>query len=227
MRLTVITPGEYYHIFNRGNNKQLIFLDDRDWVRFLFLIIHLQSPTAFQNIGRQVTYFVENRAFNISRQVIDGICDERLVELVNFTLMPNHFHITVYEVKEGGIAQYMQRVLCAYTKYFNKKYKKVGHLFQGPYKAVRVKDDSQLLYLSAYIHRNPREIKGWKSKEHNYPWSSFQDYVNENRWDNLMKHEIIREQFRDGKEYKIFVDESGAKESEEIFDEEFYIDLEK
>ena len=68
MRTVSIAPGEHYHIFNRGNNKQLIFLDERDWVRFMFLIIHLQSPIVFQNLSRQVNHFVKNRAFNIKRK---------------------------------------------------------------------------------------------------------------------------------------------------------------
>ena len=62
----------------------------------------------------------------------------------------------------------MQRILNAYTKYFNAKYKKTGHLFQGPFKAVHIERNEQLLHLSAYIHRNPREIKGWKNREHLY-----------------------------------------------------------
>ena len=77
--------------------------------------------------------------------------------------MPNHFHLILQEVKEGGISQYMQRVLNAYTKYYNKKYEISGHLFQGPYKSVHIKDDPQLLYLSAYIHNNVRELKSWKN----------------------------------------------------------------
>ncbi|MDP3935341.1 MAG: transposase [Candidatus Giovannonibacteria bacterium] len=136
---------------------------------------------------------------------------EKYVELVNFAMMPNHFHLTVREFKEGGIAQYMQRVLCAYTKYFNAKYQKSGHLFQGPYKAVHIEDNEQLLHLSAYIHRNPRELSEWKNKEHIYPWSSYQDYVNENRWGKLLTQDILLGQFADKKEYENFLKSSPAK----------------
>ncbi|MDP3785408.1 MAG: transposase [bacterium] len=211
MRNVSIAPGEHYHIFNRGNNKQSLFLDKRDWARFLFLIIHLQSPAVFQNISRQVSGFVKNRAFNISEDDIEEIMRGKYVELVNFAMMPNHFHLTAREFKEGGMAQYMQRVLCAYTKYFNAKYQKSGHLFQGPYKAVHIEDNEQLLYLSAYIHRNPRELSEWKNKEYIYPWSSCQDYVNENRWGKLLAQNIILEQFADKKEYENFLKSSPAK----------------
>lgn len=224
MRTISITPGEYYHIFNRGNNKQLIFLDTRDWARFLFLILSLQSPIIFQNISRQVSHYVKNRAFNINRSEIKDMAKERYVELVNFVLMPNHFHLTVYELRNGGIANYMQRVLCAYTKYFNTKYEKSGHLFQGPYKAVHIENNEQLLYLSTYIHKNPRELSEWKNKEHIYPWSSYQDYTEENRWDKLLQQNIILDQFSHKKEYGHFVKSSPAKELVENLSDELMID---
>jgi len=224
MRTVPIAPGEYYHIFNRGNNKQLIFLDARDWSRFLFLIIYLQSPIVFPKISRQVSSFVQNRAFDVENNVLEEIVKERYVELVNFALMPNHFHLIAHEFKDGGIANYMQRVLCAYTKYFNTKYDRSGHLFQGPYKAVHIEDNEQLLYLSSYVHKNPRELSEWKNREHLYPWSSYQDYVAENRWDKLLLQNIILDQFSNKKEYGQYVKSSPAKELGESLNEDLFID---
>lgn len=223
MRKTRISVNEYYHIYNRGNDKQKIFLDERDWARFLFLILYFQSPsTSFlNNLGRPVSYFVKHSVFNISKKSINEIVKTRYVELVSFTNMTNHFHLIIREIKEGGISRYMQRVLNAYTKYFNTKYKRSGHLFQGPYQAVHIENDMQLTYLSAYIHRNPREIKKWKNKEHNYTWSSFQDYTKKNRWGKLLKHEIITEQIGTGKNYKSFVNTGTAKLT---LDEELMLD---
>jgi putative transposase len=216
MRKIKIAPGEYYHIFNRGNNKQKIFLDKRDYIRFLFLILYFQSPSIFYNIGRQVTYFIKNNFFGISKNNDSEVVKKRYVELVNFVLIPNHFHLIILEKEEGGISRYMQRILTAYAKYFNEKYEKSGHLFQGPFQAVHIEDNNQLLYLSSYIHRNVRELKEWKNKEHLYMWSSYQDCSNKNRWGELLKHEVITEQFSNQKEYKDFVDSSPAKlESED------------
>ncbi len=203
-----ISIGEYYHIYNRENSKQNLFLEERDWVRFLFLILYLQSPISFNNSGRPVSYFVGHRKFNTENK---DVIKNRYVELINFCLMPNHFHITAREIKEGGISRYLQRVQISYTKYLNTKHGKSGHLFQGAFNAVRVKNNEQLLHLSAYIHRNPREIKEWKNKEHQYPWSSYQDYIKENRWGELIKREIISDQFSDKKEYFDFVETSGTK----------------
>lgn len=144
--------------------------------------------------------------FNISK-----ILKDKFVELVSFTFMPNHFHFVVHELKEGGISKYMQRMQDSHTKYFNTKYGKSGHLFQGAFQSVHIKDNRQLLHLSAYIHRNSRELKQWKNKEHQFFWSSYQDYVRENRWGELLKPEIIIGQFSSTNEYKEFVETSGTK----------------
>ena len=211
MRNIKIAPGEYYHIFNRGMAKQLIFHDNADRARFLFLILYFQSPVILQNIGRPAKLFVKHRVFNIDEKTKFEITKNRFVEINSFCLMPNHFHLIIKEVEENGIARYMQRILNSYTKYYNTKYHRSGHLFQGPYKAVHVKNNNQLLYLSAYIHRNPRELKEWFNKENNYQWSSYQDSINKNRFDELLVLDIINGQFKNKKEYDEFVKTSPAK----------------
>ena len=210
-----ISVGEYYHIFNRGVGKKIIFKDDRDRIRFLFLILYFQTENNFPQISRIVSSYIKHRVFDINNDIKNEIIKERFVELISFALMPNHFHLIVKETKERGMGKYMQRALNSYTKYFNTRYGISGHLFGGPYKAVHVEDDKQLLYLSAYIHLNPRELSEWYKKENLFPWSSYQDYIEENRWDKVLKTEIVLEQFKDKKEYKNFVETSGAKEMEE------------
>lgn len=224
MRKIKITPDEYYHIYNRGNNKQPIFRDEKDWARFLFLIIYFQSRLTFYNLGRQIAYFVEHSVFNIPREVLEEIIKNRSVELINFTLMPNHFHLIIHGLKESGISHYMQRVLNAYTKYYNAKYKISGHLFQGPFQVVHIENNNQLIYLSAYIHRNPREIREWIGREHRFPYSSYRDCINKNRWGGLLKTGIITEQFLSGEKYKSFVETSGAKDSPQILNKKSLLD---
>ena len=224
MRKFSTIPGEYYHVFNRGNNKQPIFLEEADWIRFLFLVLYFQSKHSFTNISFYTSHFNEHRVFNISRKTLEKILKNRSIELVNFALMPNHFHLLMRELVGGGISKYMQKVLNAYTKYFNAKYNKVGHLFQEPFKIVWVESNEQLLYLSAYIHRNPREIKEWKNREHKFPWSSFQDYATGNRWGRLLKQDIILDQISFGNEYKDLVDSSGAKDPSKKLDDRLLID---
>ena len=211
MRNIKIAPGEYYHVFNRGMRKQVIFHDNNDWFRFLFLILYFQSPVTFTNIGRLSKGLVQPSVLNISKEIINKIIEGRYVELASFCLMQNHFHLILKEEKEGGTAQYMQRVLNGYTKYYNTKYQKSGHLFQGPYKAVHIKNNTQLLHVSAYIHRNPREFTAWTNKEHQYVYSSYQDFINKNRWGKLLALDIILAQFKDKNEYHDFIKTSTSK----------------
>lgn len=220
MRKETTTPGEYYHIFNRGINKNDIFYNDLDRLRFLFLITHLQSAVSFKNISREIKLLVQSRALHscVDKEIIAEICKERFIELVAFALMPNHFHLLIREVQENGIPQYMHKILTAYSKYINIKHEKDGHVLQGPYRIVHVDNNEQLTYLSAYIHRNPRDLTAWKNKEAMYPWSSYQDYVGANRWHELLSTTYIQEQFENISEYQQFVETSGAKERELLED---------
>ena len=209
MRLIKIAPDEYYHVFNRAVNKQVIFHDTGDYFRFLFLILYLQSSVVFQQLGRKVKEFIQSRALDSGEE--DEIIKKRRVEVVAFCIMPNHFHLIVKESDEGGIAAYMQRVLTSYSKYYNTKYEKSGHVFQGPYQVVHIADDPQLLHLSAYIHRNCREIPKWFKKEGQYPWSSYQDFIRESSWSGLLVPDIILGQFKSKEKYHNFVNTSPAK----------------
>ena len=160
---------------------------------------------------------IKHRVFNIRKQNRDKIIREREVELVGFTFMPNHFHLIVRELTDDGtgISNYMKRVLGGFAKYSNVKYGETGHVFQGTFGAVHIEDNNQLLYLSTYIHKNPREIKKWKNMEDKYPWSSYQDYVTRNHWGELLETDIITAQFKNNEEYKDFVITSPAKEEDQ------------
>lgn len=213
MRRTIIAPEEHYHIFNRGNNKKLMFFDDADRIRFLSSVLLFQSPVIIKNIKRLTKMInVQNSVLHImEEETLKEIISTRFIELISFVLMPNHFHLLIREVKEKGIERYMHRVQVSYSKYFNIRYKNTGHHFQGQYKVVHVTDNDQLLYLSTYVHRNPREMISWRNREHMYPWSSFPDYLGNNRWGDFIKTDIILKQFKNSSDYKKFTDKSIAK----------------
>jgi len=208
-------PEEYYHIYNRGMQKQPIFETDKDRLRFLFLLFVFQGKDSIKNISREIKQSVQSSTLHIKPELEKEVLKNRTIELVSFCLMPNHFHLQILEKTEGGIAKYMQRILTAYTKYFNVRHQKSGHLLQGSYKSVLMEDDVQLMHTSAYIHKNPRELTSWKGREDEYPWSSFQDYILENRWGKLLSMNIILDRYDNGEKailYKDFIDTSPAKE---------------
>lgn len=225
-RATPFVRGEYYHVFNRGNSKQDIFSEDNDYARFLIALMLFQAPPTVRaplnNIRRHVRHLVQSQALNITEEGVRALLKRRYVHLVAFALMPNHFHCIVQELTANGTSMYMQRVLTSYAKYRNTKHERTGHLFEGPFKSVHIEDDAQLTYCSAYVHRNPRDLPGWRGREHEYPWSSYQDYCGESRWGALLTPSIVLDLVGRGRRYHRFVEASGAKEK--IMDPLLHID---
>jgi len=207
-------PEEYYHIYNRGMQKQPIFETDKDRLRFLFLLFVFQGKNSIKNISREIKQNVQSSTLHILPELEKEILKNRTVELISFCLMPNHFHLQVLEKTEGGIAKYMQRILTAYTKYFNVRHQKSGHLLQGSYKSVLMENDLQLMHTSAYIHKNPNELTQWKGKYEEFPWSSLQDYLFKNRFGKLLSTDIILGRYKNNKadSYRNFIQTSPAKE---------------
>jgi len=211
MRHENFAPNEHYHVSGRGVNNENIFLDDQDKARFIFLITHFQSPTRIYNVTWYTDMFLKKGVFSTQEKRIEEILKDRNVKLIAFTLMSNHFHLLIQNLDEGILSVYMHRILTAYSKYFNGKYHRRGHVFEGPYKAVRVKNNTQLAELSACIHKIPKEIKDLENTYDKYLYSSYQDYIGLNRWGNFLTPDIVLKQFKDQAKYKDFVSKSSAK----------------
>ena len=127
-----------YHIFNRGVEKRIIFQDEQDYNVFLSYIKEYLSPQGDTLRYRDLRgkYYTE-------------------IKLLAFCLMPNHFHLLIKQIDKNSIKKLTQSLFTRYSMYFNKKYKRVGKLFQSAYKATNVIDKEHLLYVSKYIHLNP------------------------------------------------------------------------
>ena len=136
IRKVSFSSGEYYHIYNRGNSKQKIFHDKEDYERFIGLLYACN-----QNANLRADDLKKDQGlFSIIRMgIIAGIGA--------YVLMPNHFHILITEVKEGGISKFLQKLTTAYVMYYNKKYKRTGSLFEGKFKAQHLSYDVYLKYI--------------------------------------------------------------------------------
>lgn len=151
-RVKVYGEGEYYHCYNRGVDKGLIFRDADDYAFFLGLFKRYLSPEISRDANRR-TY--PNYASE--------------VDLVAYCLMPNHYHLLFY-LKEGqGIKHVIQSVMTAYSGYYNHRYTRTGALFEGTFLASRIGSEIYFNYISHYIHANPLDIKRDIST---YPYSS-------------------------------------------------------
>src|SRR3989344_3688211 len=109
MRKVRIAPGEHYHIYNRGMNKQKIFLDESDYIRFLFCLLYFQSNTTFNNLGFYTSYFRKNKKFNLSSNTLSKIISNRSVELINFCLMSSIKELDIYF--RVPIKQFMWKIM--------------------------------------------------------------------------------------------------------------------
>ncbi|RJO59950.1 hypothetical protein C4544_06280 [candidate division WS5 bacterium] len=181
-------PGGVYHIYNRGVEKRSIFVDDHDYRTFLNLFKLTLTPKEE----------LENADYIRIKNKSDS------VELWAYCLMPNHFHLLIKQLDEVSMTEFMRGISNSYVSYFNKKYKRVGSLFQGIYKAAIVDKDEHLVHLSRYIHMNPLDID---IKILEYPYSSYKHYTGNTdpRW--LNTSEILGHFNDQPKEYKKFVED--------------------
>ncbi len=156
-RQVIFQAGNYYHVYNRGNNRQLIFFERDNYIYFL----------------RQLR----------NHLITNG------VDIIAYCLMPNHYHLLVY-LQTDNFSELMQSFSLSYTKAINKRYHRVGSLFQGRFQAIHVDQEEYLLHLTRYIHLNPVSANLVKKAEE-WEFSSYQDYINLRRG-SLAKLEGVR-----------------------------------
>jgi len=180
-RKASFAEGEYYHLYNRGVDKRTIFSTEGDYRRFLMLLYLANSTedTRISNVLRVSRY---TDAFHLER-------GDPLVAIGAFCLMPNHFHLLVTPLVEGGISKLMLKLQTGYSMYFNTKNERSGSLFQGPFRSTHADSDKYLQYLYSYIHLNPAKLQDPKWKENvgskktlmgfveSYPYSSLGAYL--------------------------------------------------
>ncbi len=179
-------PGYFYHIYNRGVEKRGIFLDERDYKRFMEYLYLFNDDKPVEYRGRTS----EKR--------------EKLVDILCFTLMPTHFHFILSPAKEDGLVKFMRKIMTGYAMYFNKKYKRTGVLFESRYKSKLIETDTYFCHLTRYIHINPLGLifPEWEEKGiddwdnaigflKNYKWSSFLFYSEKINPYNILSEELI------------------------------------
>jgi putative transposase len=141
--------GAYFHAYNRGANKSLVFLDTQDYENFIFRAKILLGLTPLPKRSAKGGLRLKPLPLNA-------------LEILCYCLMPNHFHFLIKQNKIDGIKTFFHRLCSSYSWYFNKKYGHSGHVFQGIYKSKNVLEDSYLTQLTAYIHLNPDQPFKWK-----------------------------------------------------------------
>ena len=228
MRKEIFIVGDYVHVYNRGNRKELIVRDEKDKSRFIQGLRFFNDSHSSTNILRQINLSKPgfDRLTGLGREPktvfemgwpLNWPEKDPLVKILCYCLSPNHFHLLLKEIKENGISRFMQKLGVGFTNYFNAKYKEVGRVFQGPYKAKIVKEQIYLEYLSVYIQViNVLELFPGGLKEafkninkalqfaEKYLFSSYQDYIN-SRESLITDKDIFGKIFSEPNNYKKFV----------------------
>lgn len=217
----IYVENGYYHLYNRGVDKRAVFLNKADCAIFLRFLKQYLSP-------KEDLPLILEKGERLDRFMRSNMYGE--IELLAFALMPNHFHLLVKQTKVDGISKFMNRLCTSYVMYFNKKYERVGHLFQDQYKGILVTADNYILHLSRYIHLNPRKIP---NKEINFEEFTSYSYYMEEKSARWLKPDFILDYFSGNllsdkydNSYRNFVEEYDEKLIESSF-EELVIDLDE
>ncbi|AHB42023.1 hypothetical protein RAAC3_TM7C00001G0157 [Candidatus Saccharibacteria bacterium RAAC3_TM7_1] len=165
--LKIDITDSIYHVYARGRGRQKIYRDEADFE--MFLTLFSRSLSLMRQYDRNHHPYPHLRG---------------QVELLSYCLMPNHFHLLVYQADEGGMTQLMRSVLASYSRYFNKRYGLSGALLEGTYRASRLSDDEQVRLVSRYIHLDPKD---WQA----HPYSSIHAWYGIGRPEWLQPERVI------------------------------------
>lgn len=167
-----------YHLYNRGVERKVIFADAQDYAVFLKYLRKYLEPKNEKDLHKKLSDEKvggpeKDKILKLLR--LNNFSQE--IDLLAYCLMPNHFHFLVRQRTANGIDRFCNSLFTRYATYFNKKYLRVGRLFQDVYKAVLVDSEAYLLHLSRYIHRNPLELDDKTRRKHQETYSSLPEYL--------------------------------------------------
>lgn len=210
---------EIYHITIRRIEDNLLFKDIDDYYRGVFSIYEFNTTKPVTIRERRKARLRIKQAIRDPVSVIDT--RDPLVEVLLFCFMPNHIHLLLRQLKDGGITKYMNKIGAGYPAYFRQKYKlnNKGYFFQGRFVSVHIETDEQLRVVFAYIHANPVSLIEPKWKEigikdpervieflENYRWSSYPDYIGNKNFPSVTERKFITDIMGNKQGCKEFVD---------------------
>ena len=148
--------------------------------------------------GKQIL-FEQREDYLFYLHLLKRYSSETKVTVCAFCLMENHTHLLVYD-KEHQIPNLMEKLGTVYSGYFNRKYERTGHLFDGRYKSIPIEGEDYLLTVFRYILTNPEKAKICTAAE--YPWSSYDRYGTSN---SFVDTSVFQGLIGDRKEYEAYI----------------------
>jgi putative transposase len=227
--------GYIYHVYNRGVEKRPIFSEESDYVRFIHDLFEFNDKNSASKfiVSKNSEGNLPNSEKIKNHEKENEVRKPRdlLVNLLAFCLMPNHYHLLLKQVKKNGISKFMLKLGTGYANYFNKKYQRIGSLFQGSYKLEIIDNDSYFDHIPNYIHLNPLDLNepGWRNNEiknpkkaikflETYRWSSLLDYIGIKNFPSVTQRNSMPEYFLNQKTYRQEIFDFSKIETDSIAD---------
>ncbi len=207
---------EIYHIIIRGIAGQKTFLEEKDYLRYLYSLYEFNDKNITLSNFRYIARRARRDGFPSEFPGIEK-SRELLIEILGFCLMPNHIHLLVRQIADNGISLFFQK-MGGYASYFNKKYQRFGSLSQRPFKAVHIETEDQLLIVITYVHLNPIDLiqSNWKTSGilnpqkvikflESYSWSSYPYYLGKNNFFWLINDTFLKKILKNPEDFQNFV----------------------
>ncbi|MDP3726384.1 MAG: transposase [bacterium] len=198
-----------FHLLNRGVDKRKVFMDEKDYYRFIHDLFEFNDTASSDPNLRRFSQMLD-----VGRPTLRHV-RKLLVQLHAFCLMPNHYHLLVSPLVDNGVSLFMKKLNGGYSKYFNEKYKRSGALWQGKYKSVPIEVDPHFSWIPYYIHFNPLDLsmpewreRGIKNQKkaldhlNSYRFSSHLDYWGKKNFPSLTQRDFLLEFFEGEKGYR-------------------------
>lgn len=215
----IFAENEIYHLTVRGIEKRNIFIEESDYWRGIFSLYEFNTTSPVKIRDKRREKKNPTPATHTEQFCVISRGREELLEVLAFVFMPNHIHLLVRQLRHNGISDFMRKFGAGYAAYFNKKYERSGHLFQGRFRASHIDGDEYLKNAFVYIHTNPISIidNEWKAKGtqnpksaknflEGYKWSSYPDYLNKKNFPSVTSRDFILKVFGSPELMKKFVD---------------------
>ena len=218
MRKEKFIPNEYYHIYNRTIMNVPVFKDGQNAKRIKQSMLFANST-----ISSKIFQFLRDNEKQSEIKFIEAMNmltkGEKLVDILCYAIMPDHYHMLIKERVDGGIINFVRKCDISITKYINTRNKRRGPIFESLFRSKHIDSNKYLTHLSTYIHLNPLDIisgKEWRNhklenwskirkKIIDYPWSSLKFFLEE-KFDPIVSGEkVILEQFKNKKDYESFL----------------------
>lgn len=203
-RKVPLVTGEIYHVFNRGIDHKPTHTSLKEYKRVLELLAYYRYQSPPLRFSRY-----KYLSFDRQHEILQAMKEKnvKLVEMLAFSLMPNHFHFLLKQTKDNGISRFMSQFQNSYTRYFNTIRQRVGSLYLDQFKAVRIENDEQFIHVSRYIHLN--ELTGFVVKDFqalcNSPWSSLPEYLGAENENGICSVDEVLAFFSNKDAYRTFV----------------------